>query len=140
MITQALRLALYTALHGANLTDADGTACGVFDEVSQKDKPPMPYLAFEDTTSEPWDTDTSNGAETVTDLRVFSNKRGAKNAAHVADQVHTLLHHQPLTVDGAQVVIVECLSVQLTRGDDGATREAVIRVRVLLDEITASTT
>lgn len=132
---QQLRTALYALLSGAGLKDAQNTACGVYDHVPQP-RPAMPYLAMEDTTSEPWNTDTSDGAETVTELRVFSDKRGAKNAAHIADQVYTLLQHQDLADIGATLVIMEVVSVQIERGDDGATREAVIRVRILVDDIT----
>ncbi len=137
---QELRAALYTLLSGAGLKDDTSTACGVFEHVSEATKPAMPYLVIEDTTSEPWDTDTSDGADTSTVLRVFHNKRGAKAVAHIQDQVASLLRERTLTVAGSTVVTVEAVAMETERGSDGATREGVIRVRVLLDDITPSTT
>lgn len=129
---EALRKALYTRLTA-------GTPLGaipVYDFVPQGTEKIPPYVAVGNTSVDADDTDTSDGAETVTELHVFSKYAGTKQTGTIMDTVRGLVHHYALTVSGATVILVTAESGETQIGPDGVTREGVVRVRVLLDDIT----
>jgi hypothetical protein len=133
----AIRDALYDLLHAATINGIGSPTpdVTVHTHVDQAAKPPLPYIVIEDTRGEPWDTDTSDGQDTETELLVVSNYRGSAEASYICDQLHALLHYQALTVTGATTVTMQVLAAEVRKGDDGATREGVVRVRVLVDDI-----
>lgn len=131
MIEQ-LRQALFTRL-------TSGTPLGaiaVYDYVPEGSEKTPPFVALGDTETQDADTDTSDGATAITELHVYSKYKGSKQLGALLDDVRALFHHYALTVSGATVILVTADSVQSGRGPDGTTREGVVRVRVLLDDIT----
>jgi hypothetical protein len=100
----AVRDALYDRLVAAALTGwgSPGPSVAIADQVDQAAKPSLPYVVVEDSNQEPWDTDTSEGGDIVTDLRVYSSYRGTAEVAKILDQIRSLLHHEALTVTGVR--------------------------------------
>lgn len=132
MIEQ-LRQALYTRL-------TSGTPLGavpVYDYVPQGSEKSPPYVSVGDCESEEDDTDTSNGATVDCSLHVFSSYKGSKQLAALMDDVRDLFHHYALAVTGSTVILVTAEAGEVQLGADGVTREGIVRVRVLLDDITA---
>lgn len=131
MIEQ-LRQALFTRL-------TSGTPLGatpVYDYVPEGSEKVPPFVALGDSDVTDQDTDTSDGALAVTELHVFSKYKGTKQVGATLDDVRALFHHYALPVSGATVILVTAESVETRVGPDGTTREGVVRVRVLLDDIT----
>lgn len=131
MITQ-VRQALYTRLtSGAPLG-----AIPVYDYVPDGQEKSPPYVAIGDCETDAQDTDTSDGAAVTCSLHLFSAYKGGKQVATMMDSVRALLHHYALTVTGSYVVLVTAESGEVQIGADGVTREGIVRVRVLLDDVT----
>ncbi len=137
-MNDAIRDALYDLLTAANIPVPPAVSgppyVAVYDHVPQP-QPALPYIAIDGTTAEPFDTDSSDGVDTVTELRVFSSYRGARQVSVILDRIRDLLHHQPLTVTGGTFVSMQVIATENERGSDGATREGIVRVRVIVDDI-----
>lgn len=132
MIAQ-LRQALFTRL------DARPSALGtkpVYDYVPQGNEKVPPYVAIGDLDKEAQDTDTSDGALVVCSLHLFSQYQGAQEISGMIDAVTGLLHHYALPVTGSHVILVTVDDGDIQTGADGVTRESIVRVHVLLDDIT----
>lgn len=133
----AIRDALYDKVKAANIPvppDTDAPYVDIYDHVPQP-APDMPYMAIDDTSTEPFDTDSSNGLDTVTTIRIYSAYKGARQVSIILAALHSLLHHQALTVPGLTFVSMQVIGTELTRGSDGATREGECRVRVIVDDV-----
>lgn len=127
-----LRAALYVRLTaGAPLG-----AVPAYDFVPFGTEKSPPFVAMDETETEASDTDTSDGATVTTDLIVYSRYQGTKELGDLMDKVRGLFHHYALPVAGSTVILVTAVSTGTRTGPDGVTREGVIRVRVLLDDIT----
>lgn len=131
MIEQ-LRLAIFTRLTAATPLGA----VSVYDYVPEGAEKSPPFVFIGDTETTAADTDTSDGAVAVTEVRVLSKYRGSKEMAALLDDVRALFHHYALAVSGATVILVTAESAETQIGADGVTREGIVRVRVLLDDIT----
>lgn len=137
-MNDAIRDALFDLLKAAAIpvppASSGPPAVEIYDHVPQP-RPAMPYIALDETSTEPFDTDTSNGLDTITVLRVFSSYKGARQVSVLLDRLHTLLHHKALTVTGATFVSMQVTGTENERDSDGATRTGVCRVRVIVDDI-----
>ena len=129
-----LRRALFVRL------DTRPNALGVtpvYDYVPQGQEIVAPYVALGDMDSDKQDTDTSEGATVVCSLHLFSSYKGAQEITGLMDAVKSLLHNEPLTVTGSEVILVTVEDGEIQTAADGVTREAILRVRVLVDDISA---
>ena len=63
----------------------------------------FPYVAIR-SFSAPYDTKTEDGTETTLRIHVYSEYEGAAQVLDVLSKVHTALHKQQLTVEGANLV------------------------------------
>jgi hypothetical protein len=98
--------------------------------------PTMPYVAIGDDEHKNEDTDTSRGAEVFVNVHVFSKYAGSKQAADLSDAIAAGLNNYDLSVANAATVSCTADSGGVALSGDGITREAIVRVRVLLDDIT----
>jgi hypothetical protein len=108
----------------------------VYDYIPDANAKAPPYVSIGDLDSEKDDTDTSDGAVAICAIHLFSDYAGAQELAGLMDAVRSLLHNEPLTVTGATVILVTAESGEIQIGADGVTREGIVRVRVLIDDIT----
>lgn len=127
--SEALQKAIYNALSG-NLTDA-GTAVPVTDHVTEGQA--KPYVEVGEISTDDWGTSDTDGTEHVAEIHVYTGDRGRSYARSILRQVHDLLHHQALTVEGNQHVLTRFESSQTERDSDGLTYHGVSRFRVLLN-------
>lgn len=128
----AIRQALYTRLTAGSPL----SAVPVYDYVPDGQEKSPPYVSIGDCTTDAQDTDTSNGGEVTCSLHVFSAYRGSKQLATIMDSVRILFHHYAMAVTGATCILVTAESGEVQIGPDGVTREGIVRVRVLLDDVT----
>lgn len=83
----------------------------VYDDVP--DLPPgdptanFPYVVMANDISEPLDTDSWVGEAVTIELNIWSRYNGAKEAKTIQAEIYDLLHRQPLTLVGVDVV--DCL-------------------------------
>jgi hypothetical protein len=139
----ATRAAIVARIAGQVFIQRDGEteshAVPVLEHVPQGQRPPYPYIRLGDGDVEPMDTDDSDGAAITTELEVFSLYAGSRQVSDIQDQLHALLHNLPLTITGANVILVTAEAGTIRDGEDGITREGTTVVRVLLDDISTST-
>lgn len=108
----------------------------VYDYVPEGTEKSPPYVSIGDANTVADDTDTSDGATVICELHVFSKYQGSKQLSNIMDTVRGLFHHYALPVTGSTVILVTAESGEVQTGADGVTREGIVRVRVLLDDIT----
>lgn len=130
---EPLQVALFARLDGAvfGKTGAPSFAIPVFDHVPEDGVKP-PYIVIGDVESDPWDAKDSNGGDCVAEIDVYSTHRGRKEAKRIAGSIYGLLHHQPLTVEGFQVILIRFEHANYTTEADGLTRRGTLRYHVLL--------
>lgn len=100
-----------------------------------------PYVVCGSPSSEPRDTDTSNGALVRVPVRLFNQSGAVAESTRFIDQVRALLHHTDdleLTTATVVTVYVEGTSVEEPT-EDGKARETVVTVAVLVDDIITGT-
>ena len=102
MSANALQRAVFEQLtNDADIIALAGTG-KVFDGRPERMQPP--YLAFGDWWTDDWSTGTEEGAEHRFEIEVWSDARGRKEAARLAEAVHDALHDAALTVPGFQLI------------------------------------
>lgn len=129
----ALQQALYTALTDAGITR-------VYDEVptpsTAEAAGDFPYVAIGEIDAVPFSTDTSIGGDFTVTLEHASRYPGTKEIKQRMAAVRAVLDQQELTVTGFHFVMCDWVSEEVlpVETDDGKTRRALQRFRVLLDE------
>lgn len=125
-----IQKAFYEALTGS--TSVMALVSGVFDHVPPKQA--MPYIVVGDDTAADWDTDNSTGFEATCTIHVWSEYRGRAEAQSILDEIYSLLHRQPMTMTGYNVIDVQCEYQEVGVDPDGLTRHGVMRFRVIIDK------
>lgn len=123
--SNALAKAIYTSLSAANV------GASVFDHVPESQA--RPYVEVGDIQTEDWGTKDTDGTEHVAEIHVYTGERGRKTCRDIMLAIHDALHHQTLTVEGNQTVLVHFDSSEVERESDGLTYHGVTRFRVLLN-------
>ena len=87
----ALQQAIFTALDGATINDADGNAItGVFDDVPENTA--YPYVVIGEETATNIDTKDKDAHEHTLTIHVWSQYRGRKEIKNIMSSVYTTLH------------------------------------------------
>ena len=129
-----LQQALYTRL-AAQLTIAGG----VHDHVpmAEDGSAPLvktyPYVVIGESSEREFDCDETTGADAEITVNVWSRYRGRKEVKQVMGEIHTALHRQSLSVDGADFGFMTYEFGDDFVEPDGLTRHGVMRFRVVLD-------
>ena len=129
---------IYNALIGDGLLMAAVT--GVYDHVPQpgdaESPAEFPYITIGGDAVQPWDTDSSLGAEGRITVNVWSRQRGRKECKAILDLVRAVLHYKNLTVTGGGAFVFCLLEYAETfRDPDGLTVHGVSRYRIVLDNV-----
>ena len=103
-----------------------GLSTGVFDNVPPGQ--PTPYVQLGDTTEAPDDLLIERGAQTTYTLHIWDDQPSFKRVKQIMDRTQFLLHDQPLTVAGTQIVRVRVEFSQTFREE--AWRRGLVRVRL----------
>lgn len=95
----AVQEAIFTTLDAAGITDLTATAVPVCDFI--EDNQAYPYIQVGDDEEIPFDhLGPRFGKEVETDIHIFSQYKGHKEAKHIADQVIVALDCVALSVPG----------------------------------------
>ena len=130
---------LQAAIYGALTGDAPlmELITGVYADPQQVANPEsdavFPYVTIGEDVGTAWDTSTDFGSSASVVVDAWSRSHNFTQAKNIASAVHTALHHQPLTISGADHVMTMVESVTVTRDPDGKTKRALIQIRVLYD-------
>lgn len=140
MKTEALQSAIYTRLStDATLVAALSTAWGItpiFADVPQVDgdnNAYYPYVTFGADVATAWDTKSSLGANVTFQIDVWSRAGNYTQVKSIATLIWQRLHYQPLTITGADEVLLMVESQNFSIDPDGETRRALITCRCLYD-------
>ena len=127
----ALQQAIFTALDGATINDADGNAItGVFDDVPENTA--YPYVVIGEETATNIDTKDKDAHEHTLTIHVWSQYRGRKEIKNIMSSVYTLLHNASITVSGASLVNIRHEFENTLTEADGITRHGVMRFRAVV--------
>lgn len=127
----ALQQAIFTALDGATINDADGNAItGVFDDVPENTA--YPYVVIGEETATNIDTKDKEAHEHTLTIHVWSQYRGRKEIKNIMSSVYTTLHNASITVSGASLVNIRHEFENTLTEADGITRHGVMRFRVVV--------
>ena len=127
----ALQQAIFTALDGATINDADGNAItGVFDDVPENTA--YPYIVIGEETATNIDTKDKDAHEHTLTIHVWSQYRGRKEIKNIMSSVYTTLHNASITVSGASLVNIRHEFENTLTEADGITRHGVMRFRVVV--------
>ena len=127
----ALQQAIFTALDGATINDADGNAItGVFDDVPENTA--YPYVVIGEETATNIDTKDKDAHEHTLTIHVWSQYRGRKEIKNIMSSVYTTLHNASITVSGASLVNIRHEFENTLTEADGITRQGVMRFRVVV--------
>lgn len=102
------------------------------------DPPPgdaeLPYIITAgEVSTAPYDTKTTLGRTVRRDVRCYTEASGSAAAVEeIVERVRTLLHRQPLTVDGFENLVAECTGPIQADEDDANGR--ILTVRLVLME------
>ena len=127
----ALQQAIFTALDGATINDADGNAItGVFDDVPENTV--YPYVVIGEETATNIDTKDKDAHEHTLTIHVWSQYRGRKEIKNIMSSVYTTLHNASITVSGASLVNIRHEFENTLTEADGITRHGVMRFRAVV--------
>jgi hypothetical protein len=127
----ALQQAIFTALDGATINDADGNAItGVFDDVPENTA--YPYIVIGEETATNIDTKDKDAHEHTLTIHVWSQYRGRKEIKNIMRSVYTTLHNASITVSGASLVNIRHEFENTLTEADGITRHGVMRFRAVV--------
>ena len=127
----ALQQAIFTALDGATINDADGNAItGVFDDVPENTA--YPYVVIGEETATNIDTKDKEAHEHTLTIHVWSQYRGRKEIKNIMSSVYTTLHNASITVSGASLVNIRHEFENTLTEADGITRHGVMRFRIVV--------
>lgn len=123
-IAQALHAAVFTEL-------ASALDVAVLDQQPQDGVYPFVTLTDDDDTRS-FDTDTSNGADVLFHVHVWSRYEGSAEVRGLLSAIYAALHRAQLTVAGATLVNIEFMHQLIIRDSDGRTRHGVAQYRSIL--------
>ena len=127
----ALQQAIFTALDGATINDADGNAItGVFDDVPENTA--YPYVVIGEETATNIDTKDKDAHEHTLTIHVWSQYSGRKEIKNIMSSVYTTLHNASITVSGASLVNIRHEFENTLTEADGITRHGVMRFRAVV--------
>ena len=112
---------------------------GVYAAVAQPDLPEsdgaFPYLVIGESIITASDTKTDDGGNALCQMDVWSRSNNLLQVKQIGAAVRTALHHQSLTISGANHIITLFESGDYSRDPDGHTKRGLLRVRVTFDQI-----
>lgn len=123
-IRQAVAKAVYAKLA------ADLAPVLVFDHVPADQ--PKPFVEISRHLDQPDDTLAEHGSIHLVYLSVWSAHRGRKEVNTILGSIADALHHQPLTLEAGEAILVEIIDTDAVRDADGITYQgaATVRLRV----------
>lgn len=106
---------------------------GILDNGVQTNAITYPYIVYSGSSSQNWDTKSTNGSETIITLTAYSKTGDKEEISDIISRVHELLHNSTLTVSGTNFVLCRWDGLSEIFVDDssqGRIHQGVIRFRV----------
>jgi hypothetical protein len=132
-----LQTAMFETLSGD--PNVSGLAVAVYSDPQQQPNPEddaaFPYITFGEDSFVPWDTKTDFGAQVTCQIDIYSREHNFTKLKALTGYVYDALHHQPLTIVGADHTLTTCESANVSRSPDGTTKRCLMSFRVLYDNI-----
>lgn len=94
--------------------------------------PEFPYASIGEPSDTDWDTKTDLGIEATTQINIWSQAGGKREALDIVDKIWAALHEQPLSLDGHVLSRVELTEVFV---EDPQTFHGVVQLRTLVEGI-----
>jgi len=139
MNSAALHQAIYTRLSGFTALTSQLSALGVMSSVPHPDDAgdaaDFPYVTFQVTGMDQWDTQTQDGITASLQVDVWSRSRSDLVMKAVIDSVYDCLHRFDLVIPGANTV--NCLFENMGEIDDpdGVTTHGFATFAITYDSI-----
>lgn len=122
-----LQKAIYTTLNAVSeITDKVSAVC---DHVNQNTE--FPYIEIGESTSQPWDTQTSYGTEHDFTVDIWSRSKGSSETKELCQLVYSALHHKDLAVENNQLVSLLNTLTDVDIDPDGLTYHGVMKFKAL---------
>lgn len=131
MSANALQRAVFDALSADAGVTALAGAGKIFDGRPERMEPP--YLAFGDWRIDDWSTGTEGGEEHRFEIEVWSEARGRKQTAALAQAVRHALHDAGLTVPGFHLINLRHLRTRTGREPKSRHIRARVEFRAVLE-------
>lgn len=115
----------------------DAALSGFVHEITDRKRPVapgdrgFPYISIS-TEMIQRDTDTMNGFTAVTRFHTWSRSGSAKETMQIQGRLYTLLHNQPVSVSGGNLVLMKREKTFWDNDPDGITVHGVCEYRALL--------
>ena len=128
-----LQKSVFSALNGASITDAGGSAItGVFDDVPQDTA--YPYIVIGEETASNISTKTLDMHEHTLTIHRWSQYRGRKEIKVIMEQIYDTLNNASLSVSGGQAVNMKQEFLTTLVDADGITRHGIMRFRAVVSD------
>ncbi len=128
-----LQKSVFSALNGASITDAGGSAItGVFDDVPQDTA--YPYIVIGEETASNISTKTLDMHEHTLTIHTWSQYRGRKEIKVIMEQIYDTLNNASLSVSGGQAVNMKQEFLTTLVDADGITRHGIMRFRAVVSD------
>ena len=128
-----LQKSVFSALNGASITDAGGSAItGVFDDVPQDTA--YPYIVIGEETASNISTKTLDMHEHTLTIHTWSQYRGRKEIKVIMEQIYDTLNNASLSVSGGQAVNMKQEFLRTLVDADGITRHGIMRFRAVVSD------
>ena len=128
-----LQKSVFSALNGASITDAGGSAItGVFDDVPQDTA--YPYIVIGEETASNISTKTLDMHEHTLTIHTWSQYRGRKEIKVIMEQIYDTLNNASLSVSGGQAVNMKQEFLTTLVDADGITRHGILRFRAVVSD------
>ena len=128
-----LQKSVFSALNGASITDAGGSAITcVFDDVPQDTA--YPYIVIGEETASNISTKTLDMHEHTLTIHTWSQYRGRKEIKVIMEQIYDTLNNASLSVSGGQAVNMKQEFLTTLVDADGITRHGIMRFRAVVSD------
>ncbi len=93
----------------------------------------MPYVSLGETSHKPWDTKSSEGAETLFTVNIWSNEASQMQAKEIMAQVDSILHQSSLAVSGHLLISLFTSEAAVKRNstDTGSFYQGILKYRAV---------
>lgn len=126
----SLQKALYETLTG-DVTLMD-LITDIYDRVP--DAADFPYVTVGSLRARDWSSKTHTGMEYTVQINVWSREGGRKESADIMGRIYTLLHDQPLTVEGQTLISIRFVSSDILLEKDGWSYHGILQFTALLQD------
>jgi len=129
----ALQRSIYQTLSNAPALTARLGGARIFDKAPQGQA--LPYITLGQTVNLDWSTGSEDGSEHDLTLHIWTSADSAAEVHGIMDTVKTLLHDQPLAMEGHYLVNLRHEFAEARIDPDGETMHGIVRYRAVTEPL-----